>query len=62
MFMGTSKQNSSVDNENVNIYLDGCKLSRVHDSKFLVIIIDENLLWKYKLTLYAKHVSETQMC
>ena len=58
MFMGTSKQTSSIDNENVNIYLDGCKLSRVQDAKFLGII-DENYCGKSKLTLYAKHVPET---
>ena len=38
MFMGTSKLTSSIDNENVNIYLDGCKLSRVHDAKFLGVL------------------------
>ena len=46
MFLGTSKQTSSIDDVNVNIYLDGCKLTRVHDAKFLGITIDENLTWK----------------
>ena len=57
MFMGTSKQTSSIDNENVNIYLDGCKLSRVHDAKFLGIIIDENLLWKKQVDAICKTCS-----
>ena len=57
MFMGTSKQTSSIDNENVNIYLDGCKLSRVQDAKFLGIIIDENLLWKKQVDAICKTCS-----
>ena len=55
--MGTSKQISSTDNENVNIYLDGCKLSRVHDAKLLGIIIDENLLWKKQVDAICKTCS-----
>ena len=57
MFMGTSKQTSSIDNENVNIYLDGCKLSRAQDAKFLGIIIDENLLWKKQVDAICKTCS-----
>ena len=57
MFMGTSKQTSSIDNENVSIYLDGCKLSRVHDAKFLGIIIDENLMWKKQVDAICKTCS-----
>ena len=47
MFIGTSKQISRrIDNRNVNINLDGYKLSRVHDAKFLGIIINENFMCK----------------
>ena len=57
MFMDTSKQTSSIENESANIYLDGCKLSRVHDAKFLGIIIDENLLWKKQVDAIRKTCS-----
>ena len=34
------------ENNNYDIYLDGCKLNRVHEAKFLGITIDENITWK----------------
>ena len=36
-------------NENYEIYLDGCKLARVEEAKFLGITIDENLTWKKQI-------------
>ena len=60
MPMGTSKQTSSTDNENVNIYLDGCKLSRVRDAKFLWNnnrwkFIVEKASWRYMQNMFQKH-------
>ena len=34
MYMGINLQTTSIDNKNVNTYLDVSKLSRVHDAKF----------------------------
>ena len=45
MFLGTRFQTNNT-NENYEIYLDGCKLARVGEAKFLGITIDENLSWK----------------
>lgn len=39
-------QNIAIDNNYFDIYLDGCKLTRVFEAKFLGIIIDENMTWK----------------
>ena len=47
MFLGTRFQTNNM-NENFEIYLDGCKLARVEEAKFLGITIDENLTWKNK--------------
>ena len=41
MFLGTRFQINNI-NENYEIYLDGCKLARVEEAKFLGITIDEN--------------------
>ena len=47
MYLGTRSQtNIDTDNNRFNIYLDGCKLTRVQDAKFLGITIDENMTWK----------------
>jgi hypothetical protein len=49
MFLGTRfKIKNTIVNE---VYLDKCKLTRVHEAKFLGITIDEHLTWK-------KHVSD----
>jgi hypothetical protein len=45
MFLGTRFKTKNIDSKN-EIYLDGCKLTRVHEAKFLGITIDENLTWK----------------
>ena len=47
MYLGTRTQTNSITiDSRFDIYLDGCKLSRVQDAKFLGIIIDENMTWK----------------
>ena len=45
MFIGTPYQTKNIPGDK-HIYLDGCKLTRVHDAKFLGITLDENLSWK----------------
>ena len=58
MFLGTRFQTNNI-NENFEIYLDGCKLARVEEAKFLGITIDENLTWKKKkLIMYVSSVQE----
>ncbi len=54
MFLGTAKQTLNIDENSVNIYLDGCKLNRVRDAKFLGITIDENLTWKKQVETVCK--------
>ena len=47
MYLGTCMQTKKMaENNNYDIYLDGCKLNRVHEAKFLGITIDENFTWK----------------
>ena len=48
MIMGTPKMNNTGGNEseNFDIILDDIKLERVNNTKFLGVIIDENLTWK----------------
>ena len=48
MFLVTHFQTNNI-NENYEIYLDGCKLARVEEAKFLGITIDENLTWKKQI-------------
>ena len=45
MFLGTRFQTKNID-DRYDIYLDGCKLSRVEEATFLGITIDDNLTWK----------------
>jgi len=45
MFLGTRFKTRNIGSNN-DIYLDGCKLTRVQEAKFLGITIDENLTWK----------------
>ena len=55
MYLGTRKQTSDVtDDVEHAIYLDGCKLSRVTEAKFLGITIDENLTWKKHVDNFSK--------
>jgi hypothetical protein len=48
MFLGTRFQTNNID-DSWDIYLDGCKLARVAEAKFLGITIDENLTWKKQI-------------
>ncbi len=58
MYLGTSKQTGSIkESSDHNIYLDGCKLNRVQDAKFLGITIDENLSWKKHVDSVCKTCS-----
>ena len=45
MLLGTAYKTRN-SNTTHSIYLDGCKLTRVAHTKFLGMIIDENLTWK----------------
>ena len=53
MFLGTRFQTKYID-DRFDIYLDGCKLSRVEEAKFLGITIDENLSWKKQIDNVCK--------
>ena len=61
--MGTPKMTSmdisddSSLQSNFDIILDGTKLERVTKTKFLGIIIDENLTWKDHITGISKTMS-----
>ena len=54
MYLGTRKQISNMSKVNIDIYLDGCKLNRVNDAKFLGITIDETLTWKKQVENICK--------
>ena len=41
----------------LNIKLDGVSLNRVSSTKFLVVIIDENLTWKNPIDAISKTIS-----
>ena len=47
------------ENNNYDIYLDGCKINRVHEAKFLGIIIDENFPGRNKLKMFVHCAQET---
>ena len=47
MYLGTCMQTKKMaENNNYDIYLDGCKLNRAHEAKFMGITIDENFTLK----------------
>ncbi len=55
MYLGTRAQTGSVMNsKEFDILLDGCKLNRVSDAKFLGITIDENMTWKNHIQNISK--------
>jgi hypothetical protein len=56
MYLGTRMQTKNIK-ANSDIYLDGCKLDRVHEAKFLGITIDENLTWKKQIDTICKSCS-----
>ena len=55
MIMGTPKMTSMIDQ--TDIILDNTKLGRVTKTKFLVVIIDENLTWKNHIEGITKTIS-----
>jgi hypothetical protein len=57
MFFGTRFQTNKLKDA-PGIYLDGCKLTRVHSAKFLGITIDENLSWKCQIEQVCKSCSK----
>ena len=52
MFIGTQHQLNNISD--CNIFLDGCKLTRVQDAKFLGITLDENLTWRSHINTVCK--------
>ena len=48
MFLGTRFQTKKIDDRYI-VCLDGCKLTRVGEVKFLDIVIDENLTWNKQI-------------
>ncbi len=56
MFIGTPHQTKQIK-DNRYIFLDGCKLTRVSDAKFLGITLDENLTWKSHINVISKTCS-----
>ena len=62
MIMGTPKMTlmnntGGNENENFDIILDDVKLARVNNTKFLGVIIDENLTWKNHIDGITKTIS-----
>ena len=55
MIMGTPKMTSMIDQ--TDIILDNTKLDRVTKTKFLGVIIDENLTWKNHIDGITKTIS-----
>lgn len=56
MIMGTHQKTTKCFDE-VNITLDGTQLTRVNQTKFLGVIIDENLTWKDHIDAISKTIS-----
>ncbi len=60
--LGTAKQIwNIIDKNSVNISLDGCKLNRVRDTKFLAITIDENQTWEKNESKLYVNLPEIQL-
>ena len=57
MFIGTSYQTNQIDDKR-SIYLDGCKLTRVAEAKFLGITLDSNLTWIPHINAISKKCSK----
>ena len=52
-----SNSSSNADNVQLNIILDDVSLDRVNSTKFLGVIIDENLTWKKHVDAISKTIS-----
>ena len=57
MFIGTPHQTKQI-NDKKHIYLDGCKLTRVTEAKFLGITLDSNLTWIPHINSISKKCSK----
>jgi hypothetical protein len=57
MIMGTSHMTSAEKLQNINVLLDDTTLERVEYTKFLGILIDENLTWKNHINCISKTLS-----
>ena len=57
MFIGTPHQIKQV-NDSRHIHLDGCKLTRVTEAKFLGITLDSNLTWIPSINSISKKCSK----
>ena len=55
MLLGTSHMTSSKIQQDLNVILDNTVLDRVSHTKFLSVLIDENLTWKY-------HIASPKLC
>ena len=53
MFLGTRFQTKNID-DRYAVFLDGCKLTRNKEAKFLGITIDENFAWKNQINKLCK--------
>ena len=49
MLLGTSHMTSSKIQQDLDVILDNTVLDRVSHTKFLGVLIDENLTWKYHI-------------
>ena len=58
MFIGTPHQTSNITNDH-HIFLDGCKLNRVYNAKFLGITLDDNLTWRSHINNVCKLCSRS---
>ena len=56
MIMGTTHQTSKPEN-NIKVILDNVELSCVNNTKFLGVLIDENLTWKDHIDAISKTMS-----
>ena len=57
MILGTPHMTSNKVNPELNVDLDNTLLERVNHTKFLGVLIDENLTWKYHIDCISKTLS-----
>ena len=52
------QRNKMIPNENLDIKIDGVNIARVMSTKFLGVIIDEQMTWKNHITYIASKLSK----
>ena len=57
LLLGTSHMTSSKLQQDLNVILDNTVLDRVSHTKYLGVLIDENLTWKYHIDCVSKTLS-----